>query len=90
MYSSSVFKQFNWVSTPSAYQSAQAWKEKRSAMVSDFQTQSATVVNSFTSATINQTLGMGDLAAKAAVARIQTDARGTTNSASTAKYNFSI
>lgn len=88
-YSSGI-KKMNWLYKPSAYESAQAWREKRAAMSADFQNQSATTANSFVVATVNQAIGMGDLVAKAAVARIQAEAKGTVNTASTAKYNFSV
>jgi hypothetical protein len=88
-YSTSI-KKFNWVTTPSAYESAQSWKEKRSAMVSDFQNASYNLANSFTTAIINQSIGMGNLTANAAISRMQNEAKGTTNSASTAKFDFSI
>ena len=66
---------FSWQQTPSAWRQAQQWNERQRSFNSDFFDASANVANSFATAGINQGTGVGTLAAQAALARIQNEAK---------------
>jgi hypothetical protein len=64
-------KSFNWVSSPSAWQSMQTWRARRSAMADDAISTASAFGSAVATAHINQSSGLGNLAAKAAIKRIQ-------------------
>jgi hypothetical protein len=64
-------KKFNWVRSPSAWQQAQAWREKRRAMVEQFQNNATMLSDGFYTAQQDKIMGTASLAAEAAGARIQ-------------------
>jgi len=64
-------KKFNWVRSPSPWQQAQAWREKRRAMVEQFQNNAAILSNGFFTAQQDKIFGSASLAAEAAGNRIQ-------------------
>jgi hypothetical protein len=64
-------KRFNWLPAPTAWQQAKAARQKNRAMIRDFQNASLSMTSSFSSAWLNQIDGAAELAAKAALKRIQ-------------------
>lgn len=70
-------KKISWFRKPSAYAQMQAWREKRRAASEAYLNSNAELSNAFTSASINKTNGMAELAAKAAAQRVieQTQAK---------------
>jgi hypothetical protein len=64
-------KKFYWIAKRSAWQEAQAWREKRRAMAEEFQTNATALANSLGAAQANQIAGFANNAIQAGVARIQ-------------------
>jgi len=65
------FKSFNWVRTPSAWESIQTWREKRRAAAEDFTSISSAAANAFANAHVSLGSGMAEIAAKIGNARVQ-------------------
>ena len=68
-------KRFNWLPTPSAWEEAQVWRERRRAMADQFESQATTFTSSFVTTLTNQINGYANLAAKAALSRIKAAAK---------------
>jgi hypothetical protein len=68
-------KKFNWIVKRSAWQETQAWRQKRRAMVEEFQTNATALANSVGVAQANQIAGFANNAIQACVARIQAAAK---------------
>jgi hypothetical protein len=70
-------KRISWFKKPSAYAQMQAWREKRRAASDAYLNSNSELANAFTSASVSQTNGMAELAAKAAAKRVieQTQAK---------------
>lgn len=64
-------KKFNWVQRPSTWEYAQAWSAQRKSMASQFLDEGAALSSSFLNAQNNQTTGMANLAAQAAINNAQ-------------------
>ena len=67
----SVGKKFNWVRSPSAWESAQAWRDKRAEMAAKFREQNETAINSFATAQYNNLNGFVSNAQQAAINRLK-------------------
>jgi hypothetical protein len=65
---------FNWVRSPSAWESTQAWRTKQQEARDRFESASATAGPTFFSANANLVAGMGAIAAKIASNRLQAQA----------------
>ena len=72
-------KKFNWLGKPSAWQQAVAWREKRRAMVQQFQNNAAILSNGVFTAQADNISGTANLAAEAAVARVQASIKAKLN-----------
>jgi hypothetical protein len=64
-------KKFNWVQRPSMWQYAQAWNAQRKNMAQRFMDEGAAISNAFMTAQTNQSSGMANLAAQAAITTAQ-------------------
>lgn len=64
-------RRFNWVRSQTAWESIQSWRDKRSAMVADFQQAASSFSNSVWSAQSNLSDGLAKIAAQTAATRIQ-------------------
>jgi hypothetical protein len=62
---------FNWVSTPSAWQSAQIWRAKQQAATASFESSNSDAGSAFFGAAVDFATGMNSIAAKRANARLQ-------------------
>jgi len=71
-------KKFNWLPTPTAFQQAQAWRQKRRAMIDDFQTKTATFADAFSKAMADQTDGSAKLVVQTATDRLNAAAKAKT------------
>jgi hypothetical protein len=72
-------KKFYWIPKRSAWQEAQAWREKRRAMAVEFQNNATTLANSLGAAQANQIAGFANNAIQAGVARIEAAAKAKLN-----------
>ena len=81
-------KRMNWYQKKPLYQVNQAWRQKRQAMISDFQNASASASAAFTGAQINRSAGMAALAAQASVARSQSEIQATIDSLTALKVDL--
>jgi hypothetical protein len=72
-------KKFYWLAKRSAWQEAQAWRQKRRAMVEEFQTNATVLANSLGAAQANQIAGFANNAIQAGVSRIQAAAKAKLN-----------
>jgi hypothetical protein len=72
-------KKFYWIAKRSAWQDAQAWRQKRRAMVEEFQTNATDLANSIGAAQANQIAGFANNAIQAGVTRIQAAAKAKLN-----------
>jgi hypothetical protein len=70
----STIKRFNWVRSPSAWERSQAWRERQAELRANFETASSAANTRFFSASIDQTTGLGQIAAQTASRRIQAEA----------------
>ncbi|HEX2216600.1 MAG TPA: hypothetical protein VHG27_07925 [Xanthobacteraceae bacterium] len=68
-------KRMNWLRKPSAWETAQAWREQRRIMVERFQAEAQSASASFGSAWSSQIAGVGELAIKMASARLEAAAK---------------
>jgi hypothetical protein len=68
-------KKFYWLPTPSAWESAQTWRERRRAMAEQFESDSQYITDKLSTAFTDQNSGTGDLAAQLAVTRMQKAAK---------------
>src|SRR5947208_1397981 len=66
---------FNWVQTPSAWQQMQNWYAQRKAANQEFLANMSAVSDAFSGATINQSSGAANLAAQAAIDRLNGEAK---------------
>jgi hypothetical protein len=64
-------KKLNWLQTPSAWEEAQAWRERRRAMMDQFQGDADLVLSSFSDAFSNQITESSKIATQAALKRLQ-------------------
>ncbi len=62
-------------SKPSLWQTTQAWREKRRAMVASFQSESSAASSGFMTAWSNQISGSTQIATQTTVARLQAEAK---------------
>jgi hypothetical protein len=69
------FKKLNWFSTPTAWEQAQVWREKRAAMRQQFEAAQSAAINGFGTAWSNEITGLGDLVVQQVQARLQADAK---------------
>jgi hypothetical protein len=65
-----IGKRFNWVRSPTAWESAQAWKNIRSQAAAKFEQERTAAVNGFLTAQNSYTSGLVTNAAQAAVSRL--------------------
>lgn len=72
-------KKFYWLAKRSAWQEAQAWRQKRRAMAEEFQTNAAALANSLGAAQANHIAGFANNAIQAGVSRIQAAAKAKVN-----------
>ena len=75
-----AIKKMNWVKTRSTYQSMQVWREMRRVAQEEFSARMNAATNAFSNAFSNQINGIGELAAKQALARIGSEAQAKINS----------
>lgn len=68
-------KKFYWLQTPSAWQDAQAWNERRRAMTNQFRSDAMNTLASISTTMSDQISGMAEIAAKVAVKRVQDAAK---------------
>jgi hypothetical protein len=68
-------KKFNWLPTPTAFQQAQAWRQKRRAMMNDFQTKMSAFTETYSKAIADQIDGSAELVVKTAIDRLNTAAK---------------
>jgi len=66
-------RRFNWVQSPSAWQSAQAWRERQQALRENFEASNSSANSAFFGAATDLVTGMGDITAKIAAKRIQAE-----------------
>ena len=71
MSSVSSSSRFNWVSTPSAWQSAQTWRAKQQAATADFASLSSDASSAFFGASSDFAAGMNTIAAQRANDRLK-------------------
>jgi hypothetical protein len=64
-------KKFNWVRSPSAWESAEAWRNKRAEMAAKFREMNETAANSFASAQYDNLSGSVSNAQQAAIDRLK-------------------
>jgi hypothetical protein len=81
---------FNWVQSPSAWQYAQSWRQRRSAMVQGFLNDGATVASAFATAQTNYTTGLATLAAQASIARTQAQIKAAKQQFSTTQSQVNL
>lgn len=72
--SSLSVKRFNWVRSPSAWESTQAWRSKQQEARSQFESASSAANSAFFGASIDLAAGLGAVAAKIASNRVQQQA----------------
>ncbi len=65
---------FNWVRSPTAWESTQAWRTKQQEARDRFETATSSAGTTFFSANINLVAGMGEITAKIASNRVQAEA----------------
>jgi hypothetical protein len=63
-------KQFNWLRRPTAWEHAQAWRERRAAMREDFESINAAVSERLFAAQTTLSTGMASLAVQASILRV--------------------
>ncbi|HKA70680.1 MAG TPA: hypothetical protein VKE26_02690 [Xanthobacteraceae bacterium] len=68
-------KKFNWLPQPSAWQQSQAWREKRQAMIQDFQSKTDAFASAFGTAMANQIDGQAQLTTQIVMSRLQAQAK---------------
>jgi hypothetical protein len=68
-------KKFYWLPTPSAWDDAQSWRDRRRAMVDQFQSDSTNALASISSTMSGQIDGSAQIAAKVALKRVQDAAK---------------
>jgi hypothetical protein len=66
-------RRFNWVSNVTAWQSAQAWRERQQSARENFEAANSSASSAFFGAATDFVSGMGDITAKIAVKRIQAE-----------------
>lgn len=66
-------RRFNFVRTLTARESIEAWRAKRKSIREDFEATQQAAVNALSGALSNNITAAGDLAAKAALKRVQTE-----------------
>jgi hypothetical protein len=64
-------KKFNWLQTPTVWEEAQVWRERRRAMIDQFQGDADLVVSSFSNAFSNQITESSKIATQVAIKRLQ-------------------
>ena len=64
-------KKFGWFRKVSAWEQSQAWRQKRRAMVEEFQSNATNLANSLGAAQANQIAGKANLAVQVATTRIE-------------------
>jgi hypothetical protein len=64
-------KKFYWIPKRSAWQEAQAWRQKRRAMAEEFQTNATALANSLGAAQASHIAGFANNAIQAGVARVE-------------------
>jgi hypothetical protein len=83
-------KHFYWLSTPTAWQQAEAWRARRQAMAQDFMNTSDLINASFANAAGDRIAGSAKLAAQAAVARIKAAAKAKLDQAAAVKIDKTV
>src|SRR5262245_47145751 len=68
-------RKFNWLPRPSAWQQSQAWREKRQAMIQDFQSKTDAFSSGFGAAMSNQISGQAQLTTQIVMSRLQAQAK---------------
>ena len=68
-------KKFNWLPTPTAWEDAQAWRERRRAMMEQFEVDAVYTATSLSTTMADQIDGMAEIAARVAVKRVQDAAK---------------
>ena len=66
-------RRFNWVRSPSAWQSAQGWRERQQAARENFEATNSGASSAFASAATAFVSGMGDITTQVAIKRIQAE-----------------
>jgi hypothetical protein len=68
-------KRFNWLRSPSAWQSTQAWRERQQAARENFEAANSAASSTFAAASTNLVTGLGSIAATIAAQRAQQQAQ---------------
>jgi len=66
-------RRFNWLRSPSAWQSAQAWRERQQGARENFEATNSGASSAFASAATAFVSGMGDITTQVAIKRIQAE-----------------
>jgi len=66
-------KRFNWIRSPSVWQRTVAWREKQQAARANFEATNTAASNTFAAASADLAAGMGEIAARVASKRIQSE-----------------
>jgi hypothetical protein len=66
-------RRFNWVSKPTAWQSAQTWRERQQAARANFEATNSGASSVFANAATSFVTGMGDITIQVAAKRIQAE-----------------
>ena len=66
-------RRFNWLRSPSAWQSSQAWRERQQAARENFEATNSGASSAFASAATAFVSGMGDITTQVAIKRIQAE-----------------
>jgi hypothetical protein len=70
-----TLKKMNWLRSPSAWEDAQAWRERRQASRDKFEAAASQASNGLFGAAVSQTQGLATLAAQIANQRVSESAR---------------
>jgi hypothetical protein len=82
-------KRFTWLRTPSAWETMQTWRQRRSALTQQFR-YTAIVSSAFSDAQINLSTGLASLAAQAAIQRAQEQLQATQSQFTSARSSVDL
>jgi hypothetical protein len=85
-------KRMNWTRTMGAYESMQAWRQKRAAVQAKYEANLSNALSALETAAGDQSYGIGELAAKQALKRMSDEAKAKQEklAAATARDNNQI
>ncbi len=69
-----IASRFNWIGSPTAWQQSQAWRDRQAQIREDFYAASSSANSNFFGASINLTSGLGEITARIASKRLQSQA----------------